>query len=64
MTPLMPNPVNSAPDSGAQFFKLELDTLFQISHILSRSLDLQEILQEVLEVLDEQAGIQQPTQWL
>jgi Nif-specific regulatory protein len=54
----MPIPVNSAPDSGVQFFKLELDTLFQISLILSRSLDLQETLQEVLEVLDEQAGMQ------
>ena len=53
----MPNPVNGPPTASAQLCKLELDTLYQISHVLSRSHDLQKTLQEVLEVLDEQAGM-------
>jgi Nif-specific regulatory protein len=58
MIPLMPNPVNSPPTVNAQVFKLELDTLFQISYVLSRSLNLQETLKDVLEVLDDQVGMQ------
>jgi Nif-specific regulatory protein len=58
MIPVMPNPVNSPPTANAQLFKLELDTLFQISYVLSRSLNLQETLKDVLEVLDEQVGMQ------
>ena len=50
----MPNPVNGPPTASAQLCKLELDILYQISHVLSRSFDLQKTLKEVLEVLDEQ----------
>ncbi len=58
MTSHMPKLVNHPPMASAHLFKLELDTLFQISHILSRSLDLQETLRDVLQVLEKQAGMQ------
>ncbi len=54
----MPKPGNDACTASAQLFKLELDTLFHVSHVLSRSLNLQETLEAVLEVLDERGGMQ------
>lgn len=58
MSQPMYKPVDGAPMASAQFFKIELDTLFKVSHVLSRSLDLQATLKEVLEVLDGQGGMQ------
>lgn len=58
MNPLMPKLVKHTPTISPHLIKLELDTLFQISHILSRTLDLQETLRAVLQVLEEQAGMQ------
>jgi Nif-specific regulatory protein len=41
-----------------ELFELELEAMFQVSHVLSRSLDLQETLQGVLEALDDYAGME------
>jgi len=41
-----------------ELFELELEAMFQVSHVLSRSLDLQETLQGVLDVLDDYAGME------
>jgi len=41
-----------------QLFELELEAMFQVSRVLSRSLDLPETLQAVLDVLDDYAGME------
>ena len=41
-----------------ELFALELEAMFQVSHVLSRSLNLQETLQAVLDVLDDYAGME------
>ena len=41
-----------------ELFALELEAMFQVSHVLSRSLDLQQTLQAMLEVLDDYAGME------
>ena len=44
-----------APDMLQAILVGELETLFQVSQVLSRSLDLQSTLSSVLEVLDQVA---------
>ncbi len=45
------------PDNRIQLVEQQLATLYQVSRVLSRSLDLHQTLKGVLEVLDEYAGI-------
>ena len=41
-----------------ELFELELEAMFQVSRVLSHSLDLPETLQGVLDVLDDYAGME------
>jgi Nif-specific regulatory protein len=45
------------PDMLQAILVGELETLFQVSQVLSRSLDLQSTLSSVLEVLDQRVGL-------
>lgn len=45
-----------SPDSRIKMVEQQMSALYQVSRVLSRSLDLHETLKAVLEVLDEYAG--------